>query len=51
VGDAAPVEIIVSLVVGLATAILVIRLGAAIFRRGVVRTGKRLRLMEALRSP
>jgi ABC-2 type transport system permease protein len=50
-GDATPVEVVVSLVVGIATAVLVIRLGAAIFRRGVVHTGKRLRLMEALRSP
>jgi ABC-2 type transport system permease protein len=50
-GDATTVEVVVSLVVGIATAVLVIRLGGAIFRRGVVHTGKRLRLMEALRSP
>jgi hypothetical protein len=42
---------VVSLVVGIAAAVVVIRIGAAIFRRGVVHTGKRLRLMEALRSP
>jgi ABC-2 type transport system permease protein len=50
-GDATPAEIVVSLVVGIAAAVVVIRIGAAIFRRGVVHTGKRLRLMEALRSP
>jgi ABC-2 type transport system permease protein len=50
-GDATPAEVVVSLVVGIVTAVLVIRLGAAIFRRGVVHTGKRLHLMEALRSP
>jgi ABC-2 type transport system permease protein len=50
-GDATPIEIVVSLVVGIVTAVVVIRIGAAIFRRGVVHTGKRLHLMEALRSP
>jgi ABC-2 type transport system permease protein len=50
-GDATPVEVVASLVVGIATAVVVIRLGAAIFRRGVVHTGTRLKLMEALRSP
>jgi ABC-2 type transport system permease protein len=50
-GDATPLEVVVSLVVGIVTAVFVIRIGAAIFRRGVVHTGKRLRLTEALRSP
>jgi len=50
-GDASPAEIVVSLLVGAATVVLVVRLGAAILRRGIVHTGKRLRLGEALRSP
>jgi ABC-2 type transport system permease protein len=50
-GEATVPEIVLSLVVGIATVVLAIRLGAAIFRRGIVHTGKRLRLGEALRNP
>ena len=50
-GDASAIEIVVSLAVGVATLVLVIRLGAALYRRGIVHTGRRLRLREALRSP
>ena len=45
-----PVEIVASLAVGLVTVVLVVRLGAAIYRRGIVHTGRRLRLGEVLRG-
>jgi ABC-2 type transport system permease protein len=50
-GDASATEVVASLVVGVATVVVVVRLGAAIYRRGIVHTGRRLRLGEALRSP
>jgi ABC-2 type transport system permease protein len=50
-GEATVPEIVLSLAVGIATVVLTVRLGAAIFRRGIVHTGKRLRLGEALRNP
>jgi ABC-2 type transport system permease protein len=49
-GDASTAEIVASLVVGLATVLFVVRLGAAIYRRGIVHTGRRLRLGEVLRT-
>ena len=49
-GDATTGEIVASLAVGLVTVVLVVRLGAAIYRRGIVHTGRRLRLGEALRG-
>ena len=50
-GDASGAEIAASLVILVVTAVVVVRLGAAIFRRGIVHTGRRLHLGEALRSP
>lgn len=50
-GAASPAEIVASLVVGVATVLFVLRLGAAIYRRGIVHTGRRLRLNEVLRTP
>jgi ABC-2 type transport system permease protein len=50
-GDASGVEIVASLVVLIVTVVLAVRVGAAIFRRGIVHTGRRLRLGEALRAP
>ena len=49
-GDASAGEIVVSLIVLLATVVLVLRLGAAIYQRGIVHTGRRLRLGEVLRT-
>jgi ABC-2 type transport system permease protein len=50
-GDASAAEMVASLAVGVATVVVVIRVGAAIYRRGIVQTGRRLHLGEALRSP
>jgi hypothetical protein len=50
-GDATALDIVASLVVLIATVFVVIRFGAALYRRGIVHTGRRLRLSEALRSP
>ena len=49
-GDASAGEIVASLIVGFATVVLVLRLGAAIYQRGIVHTGRRLRLGEVLRT-
>jgi ABC-2 type transport system permease protein len=49
-GAASPGEIVASLVIGIATVLFVLRLGAAIYRRGIVHTGRRLRLGEVLRT-
>jgi ABC-2 type transport system permease protein len=48
-GTASTGEIVASLAVGAVTVLFVIRLGAAIYRRGIVHTGRRLRLGEVLR--
>jgi ABC-2 type transport system permease protein len=50
-GDASGMEIAASLIVLIITLVIAVRLGAAIFRRGIVHTGRRMRLGEALRSP
>jgi ABC-2 type transport system permease protein len=50
-GAASAPEIVASLVVLAASLVLVLRVGSAIYRRGIVHTGRRLRLGEALRSP
>jgi len=49
-GDASAGVIVASLVVGVATVALVVRLGGAVYQRGIVHTGRRLRLGEALRG-
>jgi ABC-2 type transport system permease protein len=48
-GAATTPEIAVSLAVAVVTVLFVIRLGAAIYQRGIVQTGRRLRLREVLR--
>jgi ABC-2 type transport system permease protein len=50
-GDASAGEIVASLVVGVATLLFVLRLGAAVYRRGIVHTGRRMKVSEVLRSP
>ncbi len=49
-GDSSPAEIVGSLLVGVVTVAVVIRLAAAVYRRAIVRTGRRLRLRDVLRS-
>ena len=41
--------IMLALVIGLVTVAVVVRIGAVVYRRGIVRTGRRLRLREVLR--
>jgi ABC-2 type transport system permease protein len=48
-GVASPSEVVASLVIGVLSVILVVRVGAVVYRRGIVRTGRRLRLREVLR--
>jgi ABC-2 type transport system permease protein len=48
-GDASTGEIVASLVVGFATLLFVLRLGAVVYRRGIVHTGRRMKLREVLR--
>jgi ABC-2 type transport system permease protein len=50
-GDASSVEIVASLLIMVVSVAIAVRLGAAIFRHGIVHTGRRLHLVEALRSP
>ena len=49
-GAASAGEIVASLVVGVATLLFVLRLGAAVYRRGIVHTGRRMRLGEVFRA-
>jgi ABC-2 type transport system permease protein len=49
-GAASGGEIVASLLIGIVTVLFVLRLGAAIYRRGIVHTGRRLRLGEVLRT-
>lgn len=48
VGEGSPVEYAVSLAILLVTTALVIRVATAVFRRAIVRTGRRLKLREVL---
>jgi ABC-2 type transport system permease protein len=50
-GAATSAEIALSLVVGVATVVVVVKVGAAVYRRGIVHTGRRLRLSEVMRAP
>ena len=50
-GEASAGEIVASLLVGAATLLFVLRLGAVVYRRGIVHTGRRMRLGEVLRGP
>jgi ABC-2 type transport system permease protein len=49
-GDASAGEIVASLAVGVVTVAFALRLGAAVYRRGIVHTGRRLHLGEVLRT-
>jgi ABC-2 type transport system permease protein len=48
VGEASGIEITASLVLGLATVLLAVRVGSRIYSRAIVRTGRRLKLREVL---
>ncbi len=49
-GEATAGEIVASLAVGVITVLLVVRVGAVIYRRGIVHTGRRMNLREALHA-
>ena len=49
-GASSPFEIVASLAIGVATVLLAGRLSAVVYRRAIVRTGRRLKLRDALRS-
>jgi len=49
-GDASPAEIVASLALGIAAVLVVLRFGAAMYRRGIVHTGRRMRVREALQG-
>jgi ABC-2 type transport system permease protein len=48
-GESSPFEIAASLTIGVVTVFLVGRLSAVVYRRAIVRTGRRLKLRDALR--
>lgn len=50
-GVASPVEMAVSLVLGVLTVIAISRLAALVYRRAIVRTGRKVGLRQVLRSP
>ena len=49
-GAASPVEMAVSLVLGVLTVVAMARLAALVYRRAIVRTGRKVRLRQVLRS-
>jgi ABC-2 type transport system permease protein len=50
IGEATGVEVVASLVLGLAAVAVALRVGGTIYRRAVVRTGRRLKVTDVLRS-
>jgi ABC-2 type transport system permease protein len=50
-GVASPVEMAVSLVLGVLTVIAISRLAALVYRRAIVRTGRKVSLRQVLRAP
>lgn len=50
VGAASPLEMAVSLGLSVVTVVLALRFGAIVYRRAIVRTGRRLKLREVLRG-
>jgi ABC-2 type transport system permease protein len=51
VGAASGAEMAVSLALGVTAIVVVARLGSVVYRRAIVRTGRRLKVREVLRSP
>jgi ABC-2 type transport system permease protein len=50
VGAASPVEIVVSVLGVMVAAALLVRVGGSVYRRAMIRTGRRLKLREMLRG-
>jgi ABC-2 type transport system permease protein len=50
VGAASPAEMAISAALSLAAVVLVARVGATVYRRAIVRTGRRLKVREVLRT-
>jgi ABC-2 type transport system permease protein len=50
VGASSPAEIVGSLVLMVVAVVVAVRVGAGIFRRAIVRTGRRIRVREVLRA-
>lgn len=50
IGAASGVEMGVSLALGLAAVVLAARFGSVVYRRGIVHTGRRLKLLDVLRA-
>ncbi len=50
VGAASPAEMVVSAALSVAAVIVVARVGSTVYRRAIVRTGRRLKLREVLRG-
>ena len=50
-GAASPLELAVSLSLGVLTVVAMARLAALVYRRAIVRTGRKVRLRQILRSP
>ncbi len=48
-GVSSPAEMVLSLLIGLAALAAILRWGSVVYRRAIVRTGRRLRLREVLR--
>jgi ABC-2 type transport system permease protein len=48
IGASSPIEVVGSLVIGVATILLAARFGAVVYSRAIVRTGRRLKLGEVL---
>jgi ABC-type transporter Mla maintaining outer membrane lipid asymmetry ATPase subunit MlaF len=48
-GASSALEVAASLAIGIVTVIVVARLSAVVYRRAIVRTGRRLKLRDALR--
>jgi ABC-2 type transport system permease protein len=51
VGDASATAIAASLVLAAGSVVVAVRIGAGVYRRAIVRTGRRLKLGEVLRAP
>jgi ABC-2 type transport system permease protein len=50
VGAATPAEIAASLLLGVIAVVVTVRFGATVYRRAIVRTGRRLKLSDVLRT-
>lgn len=51
IGEASVVEMVASLVLSILAVVVAARFAAVVYRRGIVRTGRRLKLRDVLRTP